>query len=119
MADLKSFRTHREWEDWLGIAVGVLILLAPWIVNETSNRSAVINAALSGLAVLAFAELDLVRLRRWAEWGLLVCGTWVALSPYILSYAGSGTLHVWHLVAGLIAAMLGALGIWQQTNPSK
>jgi hypothetical protein len=37
--------SHRNWEDWLGIFLGIVIVLAPWIAEETANSSAVINAA--------------------------------------------------------------------------
>ncbi len=108
--------SHRSWEDWLGIALGLVIIFAPWIVNETSNQAAVINAAVAGTVVLLLAELDLVQFRRWTEIGQLLCGAWVAASPFIFAYSGVGALRVWHVVAGLLVLSLGALELWQQGN---
>jgi SPW repeat len=116
MAARKFLRSHRSWEDWLGIGLGLVIMLAPWIVSETSNQAIVMNAAVAGIAVLLFAELDLVQFRSWAEFGQLLCGFWVVASPFILGYAASGMLRVWHIVAGLFVVGLGALELWQQRN---
>jgi SPW repeat len=98
------------------MALGLMIMFAPWIVNETSNSVIVGNAALAGLAVLLLAELDLVRFRRWTEFGQLICGAWVAASPIILGYSANGRLRVWHILSGLLVAGLGALELLQRNN---
>lgn len=114
MSNRKFFRTHRSWEDWLSIALGLVIMLAPWIVKETSHQGAVVNAALSGIAILVLAELDLLNYRRWTEVAQLLCGGWVAVSPFVLGYSGAGQLQYWHIFAGLIVALLGVLELWQK-----
>ena len=113
MANRKFRSTHRTWEDWLGIALGIGIVLAPWVTGETANQAAVLNAAVAGFAVMMLAELDLVSFRRWAEVGQLVCGVWVATSSLIFGYSGTGALRVLHLVAGSFVALLGAIELWQ------
>ena len=119
MSNWNFLRSHRAWEDWLSIGLGLAIILAPWVVNETSNQAAVVNAAVAGVAVLLLAELDLVKFRRWAEVGQLACGMWVATSPFIFGYSGTGMLRVWHIVAGLLVVFLGALELWQQSKAEK
>ncbi len=119
MSGRKFLSSHRTWEDWLGIGLGLVIMLAPWIVNEIASQPIVANAALTGVAVLLLAELDLVKFRRWAELGQIICGLWVAASPLIFGYSGSGALRVWHVVAGLLVACLGALELWQQSRAEK
>ena len=117
---MESWRTrnsHRAWEDWFGIVLGIVIALSPWATNETSNQPAVLNAAVAGLLVMLLAELDLVSIRRWAEAGQMVCGVWVAISSWIFGY--SGTLRVLHLIAGLLVALLGALELWQYVREKK
>ena len=49
MADWNLRSTRREWDDWLGIFLGILIALAPWIVEEDGNSSVVANAAVAGI----------------------------------------------------------------------
>ena len=112
MADKKSLQSHRAWEDWLGIALGILVMLSPWLVNEIGHGAALTNAALAGLAILVLAELDLVALRRWAEVGLLACGAWVIASPFVLGYGGQ--LRSAQVALGLVVAALGAFELWQR-----
>jgi hypothetical protein len=113
MANLKFRTSHRTWEDWLGIFLGIAIALAPWVVVETANEPAVINAAVVGFAAMILAELDLISFRRWSEVGQIVCGAWVAVSPFIFGYSGSGALRAWHFAAGALVALLGVLKLWQ------
>ena len=113
MLKSKFLREHRAWEDWFVMAVGIAVVLAPWVTRETANQVAVINAAVAGIALMMLAELDLVYFRRWAVLGQLACGVWVTTSALIFGYAGSGALRIWHLLAGLAAILLGALEIWQ------
>jgi len=119
MSNRNFLRSHRSWEDWLSIGASLVIMLAPWIVKETSNQAAVANAALAGIAILLLAELDLVKFSRWAEVGQIVCGIWVAASPFVFGYSGIGELHVWHIAAGLLVVFLGALELWQQSSEEK
>jgi len=113
MPNWKFRSSHRAWEDWVGTILGILIVLAPWIAEETGNTPAVLNAAVAGFVVMMLAELDVVSFRRWVEVGQLACGIWVAASSLIFGYSGSGALRVWHLVAGLLVAILGFLELWQ------
>lgn len=112
MADGKFLRSHRAWEDWLGIALGVLVMLSPWLVNEISHADAVTNAAIAGLAIMMLAEFDLVAIRRWTEVGLVACGAWVAAAPFVLGYGGQ--LRSLQVVAGVLVALLGAFELWQR-----
>jgi hypothetical protein len=93
--------SHRNWEDWLGIFLGILVVLAPWITEETANSSAVANAAVVGLVVMVLAEADFVNFRRWIGATQLICGPWVAASPLIFRYGSSGSLRIWNLVVAL------------------
>ncbi len=113
MPKLSFLRVHRAWADWLVMAIGVAIALAPWATKETANQPAVLNAAVIGFALMMLGELDLVHFRRWAVLGQLACGAWIAISPLIFGYSGSGEFRIWHLAAGLIVLLLGALELWQ------
>ncbi len=109
MSDRNSARAHRTWEDWLGIALGLLIIFAPWLTNENHDSRVLTSATVTGIAVLMLAELDLVQFRRGPEIGLLACGLWTAVAPFALSYGGQ--LRSMHVAAGLVVAILGAMGL--------
>ena len=119
MPDWKFRGSDRTWEDWFGIFLGIVIALAPWVTEETRNQPAVLNAAVVGFAVMMLAELDLVSFRRWVEVGQLACGIWVAASSLIFGYSGEGALRVWHLIAGLLVALLGFLELRQHSETAR
>lgn len=109
----------RTWVDWLTLALGIAIVLAPWVTLETGDRSVVINAAVAGVAVMLLAELDLQSVRRWTEAGQVMLGLWVAASPIALGYGGGGALRFWHFFAGMLVAALGAVALWQAVSEQR
>jgi hypothetical protein len=113
MASWNLRNSRREWNDWLGILFGIAIALAPWIVEEVSNSPAVVNAAIVGLIIMVLAEADLVNFRRWVEGCQLAGGIWVAASPFIFGYSGSGSLRFWHIVIGLAVAAISVFELRQ------
>lgn len=119
MAQQKPQQSQRGWEDWLGIVLGLAIVFAPWVVDETSNQRAVINATCAGAAILMLCELDLVQMRRWPEVGLLALGVWVAMSPFVFGYNASGSLRLWHIIAGIAVALLAVNELRQQLDTSR
>jgi len=38
MSDFRFFSTHRTWEDWCGMLLGVLIVLSPWFPTQASHE---------------------------------------------------------------------------------
>ncbi len=110
---VRLFDVHRRWQDWFGIALGVLIALSPWLGGPTDNQVVLWITIAAGIWVVQFAGLQLVDLERSEEAGLLVCGLWLIASPFALGYADSGTLVYWHVVLGAVVVLLAALELWQ------
>ena len=111
---LKEFlKPHRSWEDGLGLLLGVTIGLTPWLYDEASVPAVVLNSAVVGLAVLALAQLEIVRLRRWHEFAQLACGVWLIVSPFVFDYAHQEHLRIWHWALGGIVSVLAAFELWQ------
>ena len=119
MAVKDYLKTHRTWQDGMGLLFGMTIGLSPYITGEVSNITAVLNAAFSGLAILLIAQLELVRLRRWEEALELMFGLWVVVSPFAFGYAGSGSLRFAHWILGGCVAAIGGLELWQDWRKSR
>jgi hypothetical protein len=113
MAIKDVLKTHRTWEDGVGLWLGLTIGLTPWLYDEEAVPGVVLNATLTGLAVLALAQLELVRLRRWEEVAQMACGAWLIASPFILDYAHQDHLRFWHWALGGIVSALAAFELWQ------
>lgn len=125
MSDFRFFNTHRTWEDWLGMLLGVLIVLSPWFPTPAGremvdvDRSYVIlNTFAVGIIVFGLAQLQYVALQRWEEVVEIALGLWLIASPYIFDYSGDGLLTFWHSSLGALVVLLAALQLWQDWNLS-
>ncbi|MGB3044711.1 MAG: SPW repeat protein [Xanthobacteraceae bacterium] len=114
----RLFTIHRSWEDWFGMALGLMIALSPWAAGDAVSHAAVWNAALVGVLVFFLAELEYVALRRWEETGQILLGLWLVLSPYIFGYFNAGSLRFWHSTLGGLVILLAALELWQDWERS-
>lgn len=113
MAGIRFFNVHRPWEDWAGMALGLLIGLSPWIVGQPGGELPMLNAIAVGAVVLLLAESELVDLHRWEETGEILCGLWLIASPFVFGYAASGELATWHFALGGIVVLLAVIELWQ------
>jgi drug/metabolite transporter (DMT)-like permease len=120
MSDFRFFSTHRPWEDWFGMLLGVLIVVSPWFPFQPSNdvmdgeRSIMIlNTFVVGMLVFGLAQLEYVALQRWEEAAEIALGLWLIASPLMFGYSGEDFLRAWHAALGSIVVVLGALQLWQ------
>jgi hypothetical protein len=125
MSDFRFFSTHRPWEDWFGMLLGVLIVVSPWFPLQPTNdvmdgeRSIMIlNTFVVGMLVFGLAQLEYVALQRWEEVAEIALGLWLIASPLIFGYSGDDMLRAWHAMLGGIVVLLGALQLWQDWRRS-
>ena len=125
MSGNRFFSRHRPWEDWVGMLLGVLIMVSPWFPMQVSDtvdleRShLVLNSFVVGMLVLGLAQLEYVALHRWEEVGSVLLGLWLIASPLVLGYSSDQALQAWHILLGALVAILGALQLWQDCNLSE
>ena len=113
MSGTRFLTIHRSWEDWVGMLIGVLIVISPWLAEQRGDQAVIWNAVLVGALVLGLAQLEYVSLQRWAETGEIVLGLWLIASPFTFGYAEAGALRYWHFILGAIVVLLAALKLWQ------
>jgi hypothetical protein len=122
MSDFRLLGIHRTWEDWLGMLLGVLIVVSPWFptyeVADASRNLVVLNAFVVGILVLGLAQLEYVALQRWEQVAEIVLGLWLIASPAIFGYANDSVMLLAHSVLGVLVVLLGALELWQDWNES-
>jgi SPW repeat len=120
MWDFRSLTTHRTWEDWCGMLLGVLIVLSPWFPSPAGHEVAdaersfvILNTITVGILIFGLAQLEYVALQRWEEVAEIVAGLWLIASPYIFGYSDDGMLRYWHASFGGLVVLLAALQLWQ------
>jgi hypothetical protein len=74
MPILKKLTTHRSWEDWLLLALGIRILLSPSFYDSGYHGLPAASTLIAGLVIIFVAELEIVALFRWEEIINLICG---------------------------------------------
>jgi hypothetical protein len=114
---IQILNIHRNWEDWLAIALGVVIGISPWLADQQGSLVANWNAVILGALVIALAALELTALQRWEEIAEAASGVWLILSPFIFGYGGA--LRNWHFVLGAAVIVLAALELWQDRKLSQ
>ena len=91
MSDIRFFGTHRTWEDWLGMLLGVLIVVSPWFpfsnhdVMDAERSTMILNTFVVGMLIFGLAQLEYVALQRWEEVGEIALGFWLIASPFIFA----------------------------------
>jgi hypothetical protein len=104
-------RTHRTWEDWVGIGLSISIILSPWMARQSADPGVVMVTALVGLMLLTLAQYELVKAHRSVEMVELALGIVVMALPFLLGYAGQ--LMAWHFALGALISSLAILELWQ------
>lgn len=118
MSAFMRVRPDRQWEYWLSLALGCVVLLSPWIVEQgTGLPPVVLNTVLVGLAMTFVAGMEIDALRTWEEWVELALGLWLVAAPFALGYSGLKMLTALHVVVGGVVALLAALEWWRDRRP--
>lgn len=108
--------THRTWEDWATMVLGVLIGISPWMTGATDQTMVVATSVVVGALLVLVGILEQVRLHRLEEVFQLFCGLFVLAAPSWLVYGG--TLAAFHYVLGALVAVLAILELWQDWSLS-
>ncbi len=118
MVGMRDSDSHYDWEDYLSMCVGAVIVLTSWMVGDLPSQASGANAAIVGLLVMALGASELLELRRWEESLEAACGFWLIASPFVFGYADAGTLAYWHFVLGAAVVVLSVLELQQDWNLS-
>ena len=123
MSDFGFFRTHRPWEDWCGMLLGLLIALSPWFPTgreaaDAGQSLVILNTVVIGIIVFGLAQLEYVSLHRWEEVAAVVAGLWLMLSPFLFGYHLDGMLWFLHCCLGALVVLLSLLQLWQDRKLS-
>lgn len=116
---MTELKWRQEAVDIGTLVLAVILGLAPWVLDFSSERMAAPNAWVCGVAIGVLALAALTKFAEWEEWINLALGLWVAASPWILGFAGHEAASWIHVVIGLMVAALAGVTLWHshQTPP--
>ena len=114
MSGTRFFKTHRSWEDWVGMLIGVLIGISPWLAEQQRRSSGDVERGSGRRGLCSFLRSSNTSAcnagRKSAK---IALGLWLIASPFIFGYAEAGPLRYWHFVLGAIIALLATWELWQ------
>lgn len=115
MPSTADLRTHRTWQEAVGIGLGAVAALSPWITGQTGDQTILGATAAAGAVVLLLSAVQLMSLSRGGEFVSLICGLWLLTGPFALGFSAT-PMGVLHLVIGAAVTALAALELWQDWN---
>jgi hypothetical protein len=110
MADM-TFTPPKQWEDWCDWALGIWMLLSPWILLFEHDSIATRNAVIVGCLIILTEAVTLSIFRVWEEWINVVLGAWLVFSPWMLGVT-SAAAKANFVVVGLLIAALALYEVW-------
>ena len=113
MASISYLEEHRNWEDWLGMALGLATAASPWVVANSHDAIVSISATAVGIVLFVVSAIELFDRQRWEQYAQMLCAAWLIGSPFLIDYGGSGMLSVFHVVMGIVVLLLAFLELGQ------
>ena len=101
----RTFTPPRQWEDWCDWALGIWLVLSPWVLLFEKDTSATRNAVIVGSLIIFAEVVTLSYFRVWEEWINLALGAWLAASPWVLGITSPAPRLNFHIVGLLVAAL--------------
>jgi len=100
---------EQRWQDRIGLVLGALLFLSPWIVGYAGVTAAATSAWVIGLATVVFFAIALVKPQMWEEWVNLVLAVLLLLSPFVLGFTATTGAALSHWILGIL---IGADAVW-------
>jgi hypothetical protein len=101
-----TMKQMKHWQDPVNGLVGVWLILSPWVLGFQSDMTAMANAVIIGILLLATALGAIFVPRAWEEWTETALGVWLAISPWALGYSALQNATISAVVSGVIVAVL-------------
>ena len=108
--------THPAWEDWLGIGLGILMAVTPYLAADEPSAALAVQLATTflGLMIVFTAITERLQVlrgeeepaREWEEVLQALAGAVSMALPFLLGYAGAGSLRFWHFAIGAAVFLL-------------
>ena len=106
-----TFTPPKQWEDWCDWALGIWLILSPWVLLFEPDTVATRNAVTVGFLIVAAEALTLSAFRLWEEWINVALGAWLIISPWILGIA-SAPAKANFVIVGLLVVALALYEVW-------
>jgi hypothetical protein len=98
---------------WINLIVGIWLIMAPFAMGGVATLTSVPvgNDVVLGILLVATSAWILVAETTAAgvAWFQALCGIWLSIAPFVLSYRGMPNVTRSDLIAGIIAIVVGVV----------
>lgn len=99
----------KHWQDPVNALLGAWLVVSPWALGFQNQMTALGNAVIVGLLLVAIALGAIFAPRAWEEWTEVALGVWLAVSPWVLGFSAIQNAMMSAVVTGLVIV---ALALW-------
>lgn len=96
------------WPNWLTLALGAWLFISPWTFTMAGGGYSP-DAWVVGFLIAALSIGALAQVTEWEDWGNLILGAWLFISPWVLGYSGVAA-PAWN--SYLVGLAVAAISIW-------
>lgn len=101
---------QQRWQDWVGLVLGVLLVLSPFALGYTAAFSAAFSAWVFGVATIVLFGIALIKpSHQWEEWVNLALAVLLLISPFAMHFTSLLDAAYTHWILG---ALIGLDAIW-------
>ena len=94
-----------QWEDWVGVALGVCLLASPLVLGFSDHSAATMNALIMGTILVLEELLDVYIHEVAEEWIDIIAGLWLIVSPIVLGFTSLMPAVVSTAAIGLLTVL--------------
>ena len=98
-----------EWQDVVSFALGIWLIVSPWVLAYATNQYPMTNAVVVGALIALAAAGALYAFQVWEEWLNVALAAWLIASPWLLGFS---TLQVAVVNQVAVGALVGLLALW-------
>jgi hypothetical protein len=107
-------RSQVQTASGLNIILGLWLIIAPWVLDYSSQNNAVWNQVVIGIAVATLALVRAAAPAKFAglSWTNFVLGAWLVVAPFVLRYndTTNTALIYWNDI--IVGVLILALAAW-------
>ena len=107
----------KHWQDGVNAVLAAWVLLSPWALGFDGDRTATWNALAAGAVLLAVALGAIFVPQVWENWAEAALGLWLAVSPWVLGFAGLRDAMLSTALAGVAVLALAAWTLAEDKLP--
>lgn len=78
--------TPAKWRDGLLLALGLVLIVAPLLLDFVGDARAAWHSLLAGALLFTLGAAALHRQRSWEELAMLLLGLWLIAAPFLLGF---------------------------------